>query len=62
MGLFVRPFGGTVFLAPPLIFTKEQADRTVEVLDAAVTGVEARLQSSLRGEVGAAREAVTATR
>ena len=25
MGLFVRPFGGTVFLAPPLIFTKAQA-------------------------------------
>ncbi len=43
MGLFVRPFGGTVFLAPPLIFTKAQADRAVEVLDAALSQVEARL-------------------
>jgi adenosylmethionine-8-amino-7-oxononanoate aminotransferase len=42
-GLFVRPFGGTVFLAPPLIFTKGQADRAVDVLDAALTQVEGRL-------------------
>lgn len=30
MGLFVRPMGGTVLLAPPLIFTKTQAERAVE--------------------------------
>jgi adenosylmethionine-8-amino-7-oxononanoate aminotransferase len=40
MGLFVRPFGGTVFLAPPLTFTRAQAERTVEVLDAALARVE----------------------
>jgi adenosylmethionine-8-amino-7-oxononanoate aminotransferase len=39
-GLFVRPFGGTVFLAPPLIFTRAQAERAVEVLDGALTQVE----------------------
>jgi len=50
MGLFVRPFGGTVFLAPPLIFTMAQAQRAVEVLDAAVEQVEARvLPGSRRG-------------
>lgn len=43
MGLFVRPFGGTVFLAPPLIFTIAQAQRAVEVLDAALSQVEARV-------------------
>lgn len=43
MGLFIRPVGGTVLLAPPLIFTTEQADRTVEVLDAALSKVEADL-------------------
>ena len=43
MGLFVRSFGGTVFLAPPLIFTRAQADRAVEVLDDALSQVEARL-------------------
>jgi L-2,4-diaminobutyrate transaminase len=41
MGLFVRPVGGTILLAPPLIFTKAQADRTVEILDTALTKVEA---------------------
>jgi adenosylmethionine-8-amino-7-oxononanoate aminotransferase len=45
-GLFVRPFGGTVFLAPPLIFTTAQADRAIEVLDAALTQVEARVPSA----------------
>jgi adenosylmethionine-8-amino-7-oxononanoate aminotransferase len=60
MGLFVRPFGGTVFLAPPLIFTKAQADRTIEVLDAALTQVETRVLSEpgagvVREPVGAAR-------
>ncbi|HSL26699.1 MAG TPA: aspartate aminotransferase family protein, partial [Acidimicrobiia bacterium] len=34
MGLFVRPLDGTILLAPPLIFTRDQAERTVEVLDA----------------------------
>jgi len=43
MGLVVRPLGGTILLAPPLIFTKAQAERTVEVLDAALSQVEARL-------------------
>ncbi len=43
MGLFVRPLGGTVLLAPPLIFTPAQAERTVEVLDAALTQVEERV-------------------
>ena len=43
MGLFIRPFGGTVFLAPPLIFTKAQARHAVDVLDAALTQVEARV-------------------
>ncbi|HEX6843510.1 MAG TPA: aspartate aminotransferase family protein [Actinomycetota bacterium] len=39
-GLFVRPLGGTIMLAPPLIFTEAQAERTVEVLDGALTAVE----------------------
>jgi len=43
MGVFVRPLGGTILLAPPLIFTKEQAARTVEVLDAALSQVESRV-------------------
>jgi adenosylmethionine-8-amino-7-oxononanoate aminotransferase len=57
MGLFVRPFGGTVFLAPPLIFTKAQAERTVEVLDTALARVEAQAPStaSLLTAAGAAR-------
>jgi adenosylmethionine-8-amino-7-oxononanoate aminotransferase len=62
MGLFVRPFGGTVFLAPPLIFTKAQAVRTVEVLDAALTRVETRVMSRPGGAVGSAREPVGAAR
>jgi adenosylmethionine-8-amino-7-oxononanoate aminotransferase len=60
MGLFVRPFGGTVFLAPPLIFTKAQADRTIDVLDAALTQVEARVLSGPGGGVESAREPVSA--
>jgi adenosylmethionine-8-amino-7-oxononanoate aminotransferase len=56
MGLFVRPFGGTVFLAPPLIFTTAQADRAVDVLDEALTRVEERLLSGPSGRVGGARE------
>jgi adenosylmethionine-8-amino-7-oxononanoate aminotransferase len=43
MGLFVRPVGGTILLAPPLIFTRAQADRTVEVLDSALSKVEASI-------------------
>lgn len=49
MGLFVRPLGGTILLAPPLIFTRAQAERTVEMLDAALTEVEAPLLSGTRG-------------
>jgi adenosylmethionine-8-amino-7-oxononanoate aminotransferase len=58
MGLFVRPFGGRVFLAPPLIFTKAQADRAVGVLDRALAQVEARVLS--RAARGGAREPVGA--
>jgi L-2,4-diaminobutyrate transaminase len=43
MGLFVRPVGGTILLAPPLIFTRHQAERTVEVLDGALSKVEANI-------------------
>ena len=59
MGLFVRPFGGTVFLAPPLIFTKAQADRAVDVLDAALTQVETRVPSGPEGRVDGARQPVS---
>jgi adenosylmethionine-8-amino-7-oxononanoate aminotransferase len=45
MGLFVRPLGGTVLLGPPLIFTKAQAERAVDVLDTALSTVEAHLAS-----------------
>jgi adenosylmethionine-8-amino-7-oxononanoate aminotransferase len=61
-GLFVRPFGGTVFLAPPLIFTKAQADRAVDVLDAALTQVEARILTWPGGRVGIEHEPVGAPR
>jgi adenosylmethionine-8-amino-7-oxononanoate aminotransferase len=45
MGLFgPRPLGGgTLVFAPPLIFTKAQAERAVEVLDAALSKVEATI-------------------
>ena len=45
MGLFgPRPLGGsTLVFAPPLIFTKAQAERSVDVLDAALSKVEASL-------------------
>ena len=49
MGLVVRPLGGTILLAPPLIFTKAQAERTVEVLDAALSQVERRLSGTESG-------------
>ena len=48
MGLFVRPLGGTILLAPPLIFTQEQAERTVEILDIALTGAEERVLPDVR--------------
>jgi adenosylmethionine-8-amino-7-oxononanoate aminotransferase len=51
MGLFVRPFGGTIFLAPPLIFTNAQAERAVEVLDAALTEVDTHARSG-RSAIG----------
>jgi adenosylmethionine-8-amino-7-oxononanoate aminotransferase len=59
LGLFVRPFGGMVFLAPPLIFTKTQADRAVQVLDGALTQVETRLFSGPASRVEIEREAVS---
>jgi adenosylmethionine-8-amino-7-oxononanoate aminotransferase len=59
MGLFVRPFGGTVFLAPPLIFTNSPANRAVEVLDAALTQIEARVLSAPGAEFRSARELVS---
>jgi putrescine---pyruvate transaminase len=43
LGVFLRPLDGTILLAPPLVFTTEQATRTVKVLDAALTTVEAQL-------------------
>ncbi|HET7870399.1 MAG TPA: aspartate aminotransferase family protein [Actinomycetota bacterium] len=45
MGLFgPRPLGGgTLVFAPPLVFTKAQAERAVEVLDTALSKVEARI-------------------
>jgi adenosylmethionine-8-amino-7-oxononanoate aminotransferase len=62
MGLFVRPLGGTVLLGPPLIFTKAQAERTVDVLDTAIARVEENLglgaapaSTAGRPEVGVAR-------
>jgi adenosylmethionine-8-amino-7-oxononanoate aminotransferase len=45
LGLVVRPLGGTILLAPPLIFTKAQAERTVEVLDTALSKMEALIPS-----------------
>jgi adenosylmethionine-8-amino-7-oxononanoate aminotransferase len=43
MGMFgPRPLGGsTLVFAPPLIFTKAQAERSVDVLDSALSEVEA---------------------
>jgi adenosylmethionine-8-amino-7-oxononanoate aminotransferase len=45
MGLFgPRPLGGTTLVfAPPLIFTKDQARQSVDVLDAALSKVEANI-------------------
>jgi adenosylmethionine-8-amino-7-oxononanoate aminotransferase len=47
LGLFVRPLGGTIILGPPLIFTKAQAERTVDVLDTALAEVEARVPAEV---------------
>jgi L-2,4-diaminobutyrate transaminase len=55
MGLFVRPLGGTVLLGPPLIFTKAQAERAVDVLDTALTRVEANLGLGAARATGADR-------
>jgi adenosylmethionine-8-amino-7-oxononanoate aminotransferase len=54
MGVFLRPLGGTILLAPPLIFTEEQATRTVEVLDAALTTVEAQVAPARATPAGTA--------
>jgi 4-aminobutyrate aminotransferase-like enzyme len=45
MGLFgPRPLGGgTLVFAPPLIFTRAQAERAVDVLDTALSEVEANI-------------------
>lgn len=50
MGLLVRPLGGTIVLAPPLIYTREQAERTVEILDAALSRVGAERAPSGRAD------------
>jgi adenosylmethionine-8-amino-7-oxononanoate aminotransferase len=51
MGLFgPRPLGGsTLVFAPPLIFTESQAKRSVDVLDAALSKVEAGLLAKAAG-------------
>ena len=46
---FVRPFGGgTLFPAPPLIFSAAQADRAVQVRDAALTQLPPALSLGLQ--------------
>ena len=55
MGLVVRPLGGTVLLGPPLIFTKSQAERAVDVLETAITRVEAHLGLGAARAAGAER-------
>ena len=45
LGLFVRPLGGTILLGPPLIFTRGEAERTVDILDTALSQVEAEVPS-----------------
>jgi adenosylmethionine-8-amino-7-oxononanoate aminotransferase len=53
MGLFgPRALGGsTLVIAPPLILTKEQADRTVEVIDSALSKVEAEILPTPRRQL-----------
>jgi adenosylmethionine-8-amino-7-oxononanoate aminotransferase len=53
MGLFVRPMGGTVLVGPPLIYTRAQAERTVAVLDAALTRVETQTPAVTLAGAGA---------
>jgi adenosylmethionine-8-amino-7-oxononanoate aminotransferase len=53
MGLFVRPIGGTVLVGPPLIYTRAQAERTVAVLDAALTRVETQTPAVTLAGAGA---------
>jgi adenosylmethionine-8-amino-7-oxononanoate aminotransferase len=62
MGLFVRPLGGTILLGPPLIFTKAQAERTVDVLDTAFSTVEAHMPSGPGRGAGKNGEPVAASR
>jgi adenosylmethionine-8-amino-7-oxononanoate aminotransferase len=45
-GLFARPLHCTLLLAPPLTFTREQAARTVEILDEALSTAEQRTGTS----------------
>lgn len=58
MGLFgPRPLGGTTLaLAPPLIFTRAQAERTVNVLDAALSEVETEGRTATAGHVETKRK------
>lgn len=62
MGLFVRPLGGTILIGPPLIFTRAQVERTVEVLDAALTQVERRLGAAWGREPATEGEPAPAAR
>ncbi len=64
LGLFgPRPLGGTTLvLAPPLVFTKDQAKRAVDVLDAALSEVEEDLLSGTGSEGQMRREPATAAR
>jgi adenosylmethionine-8-amino-7-oxononanoate aminotransferase len=64
MGLFgPRPLGGTTLaLAPPLVFTKAQAERTVDVLGAALSEVEAEGLPAVESDGETRREPVAASR
>lgn len=62
MGVFVRPIGGTIIIGPPLIFTREQADRTVDVVEAALSEVERRLRPAEPALAGVVAEQAAATR
>ena len=41
-GVFVRSLGGTILVAPPLTFTRDQVEQTVSVIDEALATVAAR--------------------
>ncbi len=64
MGLFgPRPLGGTTLaLAPPLVFTRAQAERTVDVLGAALSEVEAEIPSAGGSDGQTRREPAAASR